>query len=108
MSGDDHRKWGTAGPIAAEEEGEGRFESSVNAVSFGLVATAVLISIFLLLALFERFMFVRPTPSPPLDAKLPPFASPKVDHTSSSLFAFTFLSTFLVLVHFYLTVFTLK
>ncbi|CAA7050170.1 unnamed protein product [Microthlaspi erraticum] len=78
MSGDEHRKWGTAAPLAAEEEGEGRFESSVNAVPFCLVATAVLISIFLLLALFERFMFIRPTSSTASDQKLPHFASPKM------------------------------
>lgn len=39
------------------------FDSSVNAVSFGFVATAILISMFLLMAIFERFL--RPT-SPPL------------------------------------------
>lgn len=38
------------------------FNSSVNAVSFGFVATAILISMFLLMAIFERFL--RPT-SPP-------------------------------------------
>nr|XP_025670625.2 uncharacterized protein LOC112770489 [Arachis hypogaea] len=32
------------------------FESSVNAVSFGFVATAILISMFLLMAIFERFL----------------------------------------------------
>ncbi|AEE85448.1 hypothetical protein AtNW77_Chr4g0306031 [Arabidopsis thaliana] len=79
MSSHDHRRFGTAGPLAADEEGQGRFESSVNAVPFGLVATGVLIAIFLLIAFFERFMFVKPTPSPPLDQKFPPFASPKMD-----------------------------
>ncbi|XP_024004489.1 uncharacterized protein LOC18028832 [Eutrema salsugineum] len=78
MSVDDHRRWRTAGPISGDEEGEGRFESSVNAVPFCLVATAVLISIFLLLALFERFMFIRTTQSAPFDTKNPPFASPKM------------------------------
>ncbi|KAK7302729.1 hypothetical protein RJT34_13625 [Clitoria ternatea] len=38
------------------------FDTSVNAVSFGFVATAILISMFLLMAIFERFL--RPT-SPP-------------------------------------------
>ncbi|KVH96586.1 uncharacterized protein LOC112523450 [Cynara cardunculus var. scolymus] len=37
------------------------FDNSVSAVSFGLVATAILISMFLAMALFERFL--RP-PSP--------------------------------------------
>lgn len=32
------------------------FDSSVNAVSFGFVATAVLISMFLVMAIFERFL----------------------------------------------------
>ncbi|XP_061363063.1 uncharacterized protein LOC133306717 [Gastrolobium bilobum] len=35
------------------------FDSSVNAVSFGFVATAILISMFLLMAIFEKFL--RPT-----------------------------------------------
>ncbi|XP_030528727.2 uncharacterized protein LOC115739654 [Rhodamnia argentea] len=34
---------------------------SVNAVSFGFVATAVLVSMFLVMALFEKFL--RPSPS---------------------------------------------
>nr|XP_016453156.1 PREDICTED: uncharacterized protein LOC107777615 [Nicotiana tabacum] len=39
------------------------FDNSVNAVSFGFVATAILISMFLIMAIFERFL--RP-PSPDL------------------------------------------
>ncbi|KAE9593026.1 hypothetical protein Lal_00029424 [Lupinus albus] len=35
------------------------FDDSVNAVSFGFVATAILISMFLLLAIFERFFKQR-------------------------------------------------
>ncbi|KAJ0018886.1 hypothetical protein Pint_10695 [Pistacia integerrima] len=35
------------------------FDNSVNAVSFGFVATAILISMFLVMAIFERFL--RPT-----------------------------------------------
>lgn len=35
------------------------FNNSVNAVSFGFVATAILISMFLVMAIFERFL--RPT-----------------------------------------------
>ncbi|KAH9331067.1 hypothetical protein KI387_003175 [Taxus chinensis] len=37
------------------------FDNSVNAVSFGFVATAILISMFLVMAIFERFL--RPRPS---------------------------------------------
>lgn len=32
------------------------FDNSVNAVSFGFVATAILISMFLVMAIFERFL----------------------------------------------------
>ncbi|KAM3362399.1 putative protein isoform X1 [Capsicum galapagoense] len=39
------------------------FDNSVNAVSFGFVATAILISMFLIMAIFEKFL--RP-PSPEL------------------------------------------
>ncbi|KAL2328260.1 hypothetical protein Fmac_021687 [Flemingia macrophylla] len=35
------------------------FDDSVNALSFGFVATAILISMFLLLAIFERFLRQR-------------------------------------------------
>ncbi|KAI4296657.1 hypothetical protein L6164_036599 [Bauhinia variegata] len=41
------------------EEHWSNFDSSVNAVSFGFVATAILISMFLVMAIFERFL--RPT-----------------------------------------------
>ncbi|RYR55255.1 hypothetical protein Ahy_A06g030497 isoform A [Arachis hypogaea] len=54
------------------------FESSVNAVFFGFVATAILISMFLLMAIFERFL--RPTTpmnSPLLLAGLPLILSPR-------------------------------
>nr|XP_043626696.1 uncharacterized protein LOC122598161 [Erigeron canadensis] len=42
------------------------FDNSVSAVSFGLVATAILISMFLVMALFERFF------RPPSSAAVPP------------------------------------
>lgn len=41
------------------EEPLRQFDNSVNAVSFGFVATAILISMFLIMAIFERFL--RPT-----------------------------------------------
>ncbi|CAA3009931.1 uncharacterized protein LOC111380673 [Olea europaea subsp. europaea] len=37
------------------------FYNSVNAVSFGFVATAILISMFLVMAIFERFLRPRST-----------------------------------------------
>ncbi|KAL6991006.1 hypothetical protein U1Q18_009127 [Sarracenia purpurea var. burkii] len=58
--GDD---WGSgwqptgAPPSTTQREDHWRqFDSSVNAVSFGFVATAVLISMFLVMAIFERFL----------------------------------------------------
>lgn len=39
------------------------FDNSVNAVSFGFVATAILISMFLIMAIFERFLRQRPSGS---------------------------------------------
>jgi len=35
------------------------FDNSMNAVSFGFVATAILISMFLVIAIFERFLRPR-------------------------------------------------
>ncbi|CAK9158944.1 unnamed protein product [Ilex paraguariensis] len=49
-------------PVSAIIEREGHwknFDSSVNAVSFGFVATAILISMFLVMAIFERFLRSR-------------------------------------------------
>ncbi|XP_009587292.1 uncharacterized protein LOC107792992 [Nicotiana tabacum] len=39
------------------------FDNSVNAVSFGFVATAILISMFLVMAIFERFLRRRSSSS---------------------------------------------
>ncbi|KAI0497757.1 hypothetical protein KFK09_020992 [Dendrobium nobile] len=51
------------GPVMAplnvergDQERWRHFDSSVNAVSFGFVATAILISMFLIMAIFERFL----------------------------------------------------
>ncbi|XP_011085334.1 uncharacterized protein LOC105167351 [Sesamum indicum] len=41
------------------EDHWGSFDNSVNAVSFGFVATAILISMFLVMAIFERFLRPR-------------------------------------------------
>lgn len=42
------------------------FDNSVNAVSFGFVATAILISMFLVMAIFEKFLrTTSPALSPP-------------------------------------------
>ncbi|KAA0065396.1 uncharacterized protein E5676_scaffold381G00280 [Cucumis melo var. makuwa] len=49
-------------PLDVQKEDHLRhFDNSVDAVSFGFVATAILVSMFLLMAIFERFL--RPTPT---------------------------------------------
>lgn len=66
--------WGIVPPPSmapAETNGGGElegdhwrnFDNSVNAVSFGFVATAILISMFLVMAIFERFLRRRPSSS---------------------------------------------
>lgn len=50
-------------PMSVQREDHWRrFDNSVNAVSFGFVATAILISMFLVMAIFERFL--KPNSSP--------------------------------------------
>lgn len=75
MGGD--QKWGSLAPAALpamsslnpeRDEYWSRFDDSVNAVSFGFVATAILISMFLVMAIFERFLRPR---SPPAIGRLP-------------------------------------
>ncbi|OAY78198.1 hypothetical protein ACMD2_26168 [Ananas comosus] len=79
-------------PLAAAERsnaGEERWrqlDSSVNAVSLGFVATAILISMFLLMAIFERFLLRSP---PAANAAA---ASSSSSSSSSSSFSFSFLS----------------
>ncbi|KAL7000337.1 hypothetical protein U1Q18_001485, partial [Sarracenia purpurea var. burkii] len=64
--------WGSAPPSVApvssssssgdgSEEHWSHFDNSVNAVSFGFVATAILISMFLVMAVLERFLRPRST-----------------------------------------------
>ncbi|KAI3774196.1 hypothetical protein L1987_48741 [Smallanthus sonchifolius] len=42
--------------VGGDDQHWRNFDNSVSAVSFGLVATAILISMFLVMALFERFL----------------------------------------------------
>ncbi|XP_047318073.1 uncharacterized protein LOC124921453 [Impatiens glandulifera] len=65
--GHDHSGWPPSGsPLyTGRDDHWSHFDTSVNAVSFGFVATAVLISMFLVMAIFERFLINMP-PSPPL------------------------------------------
>ncbi|XP_051133943.1 uncharacterized protein LOC127253409 [Andrographis paniculata] len=53
---------GDAPPYLQKDDHWTHFDNSVNAVSFGFVATAILISMFLVMALFEKFLR---TSSPP-------------------------------------------
>ncbi|KAJ6884975.1 hypothetical protein NC652_031853 [Populus alba x Populus x berolinensis] len=47
-------------PLNLERDDHWRhFDNSMNAVSFGFVATAILISMFLVIAIFERFLRPR-------------------------------------------------
>lgn len=58
--GDQEGGWGwqpTGAPFYIQKDDHWRhFDNSVNAVSFGFVATAILISMFLVMAIFERFL----------------------------------------------------
>lgn len=102
MNGEDHSSWLMAEPTVAplnidRVEHWRRFDNSVNAVSFGFVATAILISMFLVMAIFERFLRPRSSmPSGPnsasdLEAQMMfngklNYPSPKVRSLSLSLF----------------------
>lgn len=64
MGRDDVHQWGFLPPTEApslytqdqRDEHWRHFDKSVNAISFGFVATAILISMFLVMAIFERFL----------------------------------------------------
>ncbi|XP_073136255.1 uncharacterized protein [Henckelia pumila] len=45
-----------APPYVQKDDDWTHFDNSVNAVSFGFVATAILISMFLVMAIFEKFL----------------------------------------------------
>ncbi|KAK9924703.1 hypothetical protein M0R45_033057 [Rubus argutus] len=99
MAGEDN--WRTTialvPPIAAplnqnaekeDEQWSSNFNNSVNAVYMGFVATAILISMFLVMAIFERF-FRRPRTTSQLTTNSRNcFAynnNPKLDHNSSKI-----------------------
>ncbi|XP_058209020.1 uncharacterized protein LOC131321968 [Rhododendron vialii] len=58
-------RWKSVAPNVApvssvdRDESLGHFEKSVDAVSFGFVATAILIAMFVVMAIFERFLRPR-------------------------------------------------
>ncbi|CAN1827829.1 hypothetical protein LINPERHAP1_LOCUS32045 [Linum perenne] len=54
----------TAAMSAEREDHWRHFNNSVDAVSFGFVATAILISMFLVMAIFERFLRPRSSLNP--------------------------------------------
>ena len=84
-------------PLNAEREEYWRHvDDSVNAVSFGFVATAILISMFLLMAIFEKFLRSRsqqhPSPSrTSLDLEQQRVYGAKFDYPSPKVTSF-FLS----------------
>lgn len=49
--------------VVERQEHLSNFDSTVNALSFGFVATAVLILMFLVMAIFERFLRPRSSSS---------------------------------------------
>ncbi|KAL8107916.1 uncharacterized protein LOC141675285 [Apium graveolens] len=61
MGEEDHGGWSPTGaPLSLQRDDHWRhFGNTVNAVSCGFVATAILILMFLVMAIFERFL--RPT-----------------------------------------------
>lgn len=60
MGEEDHGGWSPTGaPYLQRDDHWRHFGNSVNAVSCGFVATAILIAMFLVMAIFERFL--RPT-----------------------------------------------
>lgn len=50
--------------VQREEDHWRQADNSVNAVSFGFVATAILIFMFLVMAIFERFLKPNSSPGP--------------------------------------------
>ncbi|KAG4146573.1 hypothetical protein ERO13_D05G166300v2 [Gossypium hirsutum] len=50
--------------VQREEDHWRHADNSVNAVSFGFVATAILIFMFLVMAIFERFLKPNTSPGP--------------------------------------------
>ncbi|KAI7756543.1 hypothetical protein M8C21_008746 [Ambrosia artemisiifolia] len=64
MGRDDFHQWGYLSPteppsLYTQDQRDDHwrhFDKSVNAISFGFVATAILISMFLVMAIFERFL----------------------------------------------------
>lgn len=72
MGAEEGMGWSPNGaPLDIQKDDHWRhFDNSVNAVSFGFVATAILISMFLVMAIFERFL--RPTSSAPSSGRRHP------------------------------------
>ncbi|OWM78631.1 uncharacterized protein LOC116195931 [Punica granatum] len=70
-----------APPDLEREEHWTSFDDSVNAVSFGFVATAILISMFLLMAIFEKFLRARSATQPPAGRTLMDIESGRREYT---------------------------
>ncbi|XP_039061548.1 uncharacterized protein LOC120205823 [Hibiscus syriacus] len=76
--------------VQREEEHWKHFDNYVNAVSFGFVATAILISMFLVMAIFERFLRTNAS-SPPNhgDLESQPGFNGKLSHPSPKMTVYT-------------------
>lgn len=70
--------------LRQEDDGWRHFDSSVNALSFGFVATAVLISMFLVMAILEKLL--RPPLSPSPDRSTRHSPRPASDPESQTAF----------------------
>jgi hypothetical protein len=92
-------------PLNGEREEWRHFYNSVNAVSFGLVSTAILVSMFLVMAIFERFQRATSAPSgerPRSDLEARMDFNGKLDYPSPkvcplSLFSFLFCLFIIIL-----------
>ncbi|CAH2038306.1 unnamed protein product [Thlaspi arvense] len=81
--------------LRREDPLKSRFDDSVNAVSFGFVATAILISMFLVMAIFERLIRTTTTTNNPdsssgTDSRVGFNAANKLGYQSPKRFLFCF------------------
>lgn len=116
MGGEEGGSWGTAtdtvsppmvSPLNLQREEHWRhFDNSVNAVSFGFVATAILISMFLVMAIFERFLRPRSSTTSaastrtPTDLEANVVFHSKLDYPSPKVLSFSL--SFLLFVYIFL------
>ncbi|GFZ05621.1 hypothetical protein Acr_17g0011930 [Actinidia rufa] len=106
----------SVGPVSSSSIGdrsEGQWghldDNSVNAVSFGFVATAVLISMFLVMAIFERFLSPRSAATSAsrnpgdLEAHTAFNGKPNFPSPEASIYLSMYLDVYSLLLHFQMT-----